>query len=40
MSVTLTLSQNMSGDGIELNLKPKPIIIPNINHIQHKIWMV
>ena len=39
-SVTLTLSQSMSGNGIEWNLKPKPIIIPNKNQIQQRIWMI
>ena len=39
-SVTLALSQSMSGDGIEWNLKPKPIIIPNINQIQNRMWMI
>ena len=40
MSVTLTLSQGMSGDGIEQNPTPNPIIIRNINQIQQRIWMI
>ena len=36
-SVTLTLIQGMSGDGIERNLKPNPIIItPNVNQIYRR----
>ena len=39
-SVTLTFSQSKSGDSIEWNLKPKPIIISNVNQIQRRIWMI
>ena len=39
-SVSLTLSQSMSGDDTEWNLKPKPVTIPNINQIQYRSWMI